>query len=267
MRVLGLTPAQWRWRMQAYKRRLSGLFSSGPQMHRGAWSLTQIIIVTNLALFSLMVLMGAFWGVGLKTIFSPPTQLLVIFGGQFWPQTINYNQWWRCISYAFTHGGIIHLGFNMMVLMQIGPMIEGTIGKSRFLVLYLITALVATLAGYLWHPTVVVVGASGSLFGLIGFAISYFHRIGGPMSIETRDMMIKWALFALVFGFLIGADNAAHIGGGLSGAALGYIYPISVRAQRSSEKLFQTGGMVCATIMVLSLAVMLFNVFLGAING
>lgn len=112
--------------------------------------------------------------------------------------------------------GLIHLGFNMMVLFQVGPMLERELGLSRFFTLYTLTALTATGLGYFWHPNVTVIGASGSLFGLIGFSITYFHRMG-PSGKPVRDFMLKWAVFAFVFGFIVGADNAGHLGGGLGG--------------------------------------------------
>ena len=131
-------------------------------------------------------------------LFSPDTELLVHVGGQFWPLVEFGGQWWRCLTYAYTHGGLIHLAFNMMVLYQVGPTIEAEIGSLRFVTLYTITALTATVAGLLWHPMVPVVGASGALFGLIGFAISYYHRVGGPNAHHLRDFMLRWAAFAFV---------------------------------------------------------------------
>ncbi len=133
------------------------------------------------------------------------------------------GQWWRCITYAYTHGGIIHIGFNMLVLYQVGPLIESELGAARYLVLYTLTALTATGLGYLWHPMVPVVGASGSLFGLIGFAVAWYHRMG-PSGHHIRNFMFRWAAFAFIFGLVVGADNAGHLGGGLGGALLGLVH-------------------------------------------
>ncbi len=217
-------------------------------------SLVQILIYVNLILFTLMVLHGTVLGLGMKAIMNPPTDLMVRWGAQYWPWVLNHGEWWRCITYAFTHGGLIHLGFNMVVLYQVGPLLEAEIGWSRLLTVYLAGTLVATGAGLLWHPVAVVVGASGAIFGLIGFSISYYHRIGGGLGLQRRNFMFQWALMAFIFGFVVGADNAAHLGGAVAGAALGWVMPIGVRRQRQTEGVFRVIAILCSLAVVLSIA-------------
>jgi rhomboid protease GluP len=216
-------------------------------------SLVQLLIYANLALFTLMVLHGTILGLGMQVIFRPPTNLLVDWGGQFWPLVLDAGQWWRAITYAFTHGGLVHLGFNMVVLYQVGPLLEAEIGWNRFLSVYTLTALVATLAGLAWHPNTVTVGASGAIFGLIGFSVSYYHRIGGHIGLQRRNFMFQWAVMAFIFGIFIGADNAAHLGGLLTGAVMGWFMPISIRAVRQSERLFRIAALVFAAAMIISI--------------
>ncbi|MEE4254199.1 MAG: rhomboid family intramembrane serine protease [Desulfuromusa sp.] len=217
-------------------------------------SLVQILIYANLILFTLMVLHGTVLGLGMQAILHPSPRLLVHWGAQYWPLVLDSGEWWRCITYAFTHGGLIHLGFNMVVLYQVGPLLESEIGSSRLLTVYIFTALVATLAGLLWHPVTVVVGASGSIFGLIGFSISYYHRVGGGIGIQRRNFMFQWAVMAFIFGFIVGADNAAHLGGAIAGAALGWFMPVSIRNQRKTEKLFKGIAIFCTLITIVSIA-------------
>lgn len=216
-------------------------------------SLIQILIYANLILFSLMVLHGTVLGLGMRAIMNPPADLMVRWGGQYWPWVLQNGEWWRCITYAFTHGGLIHLGFNMVVLYQVGPLLEAEIGWSRLFSVYTLTALVATLAGLFWHPMTVVVGASGAIFGLIGFSISYYHRVGGALGLQRRNFMLQWALLALVFGFVVGADNAAHLGGAISGAVCGWLLPLGVRGQRRTDKLFRGFALACAAITAISI--------------
>lgn len=202
-------------------------------------SLVHILIYANLILFTLTVLHGTVIGLGMSAIFNPPAQLLVHWGAQYWPLVMNNGEWWRCFTYAYTHGGIIHLGFNMLVLYQVGPLLEAEIGWTRLMTVYSFSAIIATVAGYFMHPNVPVVGASGAIFGMIGFSISFYHRVGGTLGIQRRNFMLQWAVMAFVFGFVIGADNAAHLGGAVAGAGLGWIMPISVREQRKSEGFFK----------------------------
>mgnify|MGYP005853218655 CR=1 FL=1 len=216
-------------------------------------SLVQILIYTNLILFSLMVLHGTVLGLGMRAIMNPPADLMVRWGAQYWPWVLQNGEWWRCITYAFTHGGLIHLGFNMVVLYQIGPLLETEIGWPRLFSVYTVTGLVATLAGLLWHPVTVVVGASGAIFGLIGFSIGFYHRVGGALGIQRRNFMFQWALLALVFGFVVGADNAAHLGGAISGVLCGWFFPLSIRAQRKTDKLFKGFAWACVTVTAISI--------------
>lgn len=216
-------------------------------------SLVQLLIYANLALFTLMVLHGTVLGLGMQAIFRPHPNLLLNWGGQFWPLVLNDGQWWRCITYAFTHGGLIHLGFNMMVLYQVGPLLESEIGWNRFISVYTVTTLVATIAGLFWHPNTITVGASGAIFGLIGFSVSYYHRVGGHIGLQRRNFMFQWAVMAFVFGIIIGADNAAHLGGVVSGAIFGWLMPINIRGIRNTDQLFKIAALIFAAATVISI--------------
>jgi rhomboid protease GluP len=222
-------------------------------------SLTQILIYANLILFTLMALHGILIGLGMGTILQPTSGLLGHWGAQFWPYVIKYDQWWRCITYAYTHGGIIHLGFNMVVLYQVGPLLEAEIGWSRLFSVYTLSALLATIAGYFWHFDALVVGASGSIFGLIGFSISFYHRSGGSLAIQRRNFMFQWAVMAFVFGIVVGADNAAHFGGLVAGLLLGWFMPLTVRKQKMADPLFRGIALVCAVLTVLSVIFMFLS--------
>lgn len=235
---------------------MSTRYRRQPFFLKSSWrgnSLIQILIYTNLILFTLMILHGTILGFGTQAIMHPPPRLLVHWGGQYWPMVLENGEWWRCITYAFTHGGLIHLGFNMVVLYQVGPLLESEIGWTRLLTVYIFATFIATLAGLFWHPVTVVIGASGAIFGLIGFSISYYHRVGGAIGIQRRNFMLQWALMAFVFGFIVGADNAAHLGGALAGVVLGWFMPVTIRDQQKTEKLFRGIAILCALITVVSI--------------
>ncbi len=256
---LGMNGTRWQWRMMKWERNLRGIMqghSSG-----GNWSTAKILIGINLLLYILMVFQGMAAGMGLSTIMSPGSYLLVHSGAQYWPLVLSEGEWWRCITYAFAHGGIIHLGFNMMVLYQIGPMIEEEIGTVRFIILYILTALTATFAGFGWQiiyikQWVTVVGASGSIFGLIGFAISYYHRVGGTMAHNYRNYMLRWAAIAFVFGLVVGADNAGHLGGAIGGALFGLVLPIGIRGRKILRPFFNGLGAICIIATITSILLM-----------
>ncbi len=254
---LGLRGPRWHWRLMRWERTWRDLLRGGHA--NDAAPLTWAILAINLGAFTLMILQGVLAGQGLRPLLNPDGYLLIHAGAQYWPLVLAEGEWWRCLTYAYTHGGLIHLGFNMMVLYQVGPAIETEIGSLRFVTLYTLTALTATVAGYYWHPVAPVVGASGSLFGLIGFAISYYHRVGGPAAHHLRNHMLRWGAFALIFGLLVGADNAGHLGGALGGAILGMVLPLGFRGRMALKSLFNSLGGLSIAATVISLVMLVLS--------
>lgn len=258
--LLGLNTPRWHWRRMRWERALRTFFRA--PLHAGGFSVSRAILVANLTLFTLVTAKGLTSGLGFfGTLLNPDPYLLLFGGAQYWPLVLIEGEWWRCLTYAFAHGGVIHIAFNMMVLNQIGPMVEFEIGRTRFIVLYVLTALLATFAGYFWHPLAPVVGASGALFGLIGFAVAWYHRLGDFQSLEIRNFMLRWAAFSFAFGLLVGADNAAHLGGAIGGATFGYLLP--QRQQRRFDRLFNVLAAICSAAVVIALGQLVYS-WLGA---
>lgn len=220
---------------------------------RSVWSTTKILILANLVLFAWMVVRGLIAGRGLGIIMNPDLDLLVYVGAQNWGRVFEHGEWWRCLSYAFTHGGLLHLAFNMVALYQVGLLLEKEAGHAALLVVYVCSALTATLAGYIWHPEAYVVGASGSLFGLIGFAILFYRRLADPQSQAKSKFMLQWAMFAFLFGFAVQADNAGHLGGALGGAAIALLLPPSLLLRPRPPRLLIITAATCAVLTLGSL--------------
>ena len=107
----------------------------------------------------------------------------------------------------------MHLGFNLFVLMQIGPLVERSFGTGRFLFTYVLAGvgaavIPAMLSAGQGIPVGWTVGASGAIFGLIGLSLVFGHRVGTPEGRHVRDEMIKWTVYTTVFGLLMG--GVAH---------------------------------------------------------
>jgi rhomboid protease GluP len=143
------------------------------------------------------------------------------------------GEWWRLLTCVFVHIGIIHFLFNTVALLSVSSFLEGEIGPARYLTLFLLAGIGGSGASYLLHGRVLAAGASGAIFGLIGFSISYFQRQGGSRAAQIRSFMLKWALYGLVFGFLVRADNIAHAGGFATGFLLGSIMEFREDERRS----------------------------------
>lgn len=193
--------------------------------------LTWILLLINVALF-----IGA-WVFGEKVLheeFNFQTwnlnvgQLAFYTGMKISEHVLEQGQWWRLISSAFVHMDITHILFNGYGLYVVGPLIERFYGKSRFIVIYFGTAILSALAS-LFLNDAVSGGASGALYGLVGamLVLGYKYRSQLPERISralTRGML-PWVIFGIGIGFFdfLPMDNAAHIGGLLSGALLALI--------------------------------------------
>jgi len=124
------------------------------------------------------------------------------------------NQWYRLLTVALTHGGLLHLGFNMYSLMVLGNPIEEAFGKNKFLIIFFASLLTGSLASsYLASIYSASVGASGAVFGLFGAMVVVGKRIGA----DIRSIVVIIGL-NFVFGFALGGVNwRAHLGGLVGG--------------------------------------------------
>ncbi len=187
-------------------------------------TLTSYIVGACALLFVLEVISalgagGSSWG----ALIDVPPETLFQMGARSGIM-IGRGEWWRLVVPVFLHGGLLHILFNGYALIQVGPLAEQAYGRSRFLVIYLAAGILGNVLGvFMNDPRGVGIGASGALFGLIGAAGVYGHRRGDAFGLMIRRVMVQWGLYALIFGFLIGADNAAHIGGLAAGVVLSFL--------------------------------------------
>lgn len=200
------------WRAQVIQRAVGLVMPS-------ALAVSSSLLVANALMYLLVVARG-----GAAALIAPPLELLAEMGGAVLP-FIPEGGYPLLITYGYLHFGLIHFGFNMLVLTQVGPMLEQEIGKARFFTLYTLALIGGGVARYLWSgpAPIVLVGASGALFGLIGFGLAYAHAIGTTSAHQLRDFFGRWAMYGFIFGFFIGADNVAHFGGFVVGLAMGFI--------------------------------------------
>ena len=131
---------------------------------------------------------------------------------------------WRLLSSTFLHGSLMHLGFNTFVLWSLGSF-ERVIGTARFLLIYAVAGVAGSLAS-MWLSTGFVVGASGAVWGLMTAQMVLAWRGQGilPTALiaPMKEASIKNLLINVGVSFLPGVGWAAHLGGGVLGAALAY---------------------------------------------
>ena len=242
-----------RFSMAAVNRSLSGVFA-------GPAPVTTALLVANLLMFGVEWMaatsqgrgggLSILWGMGGEASYrlglSAPYSIYV------------QHQWYRLITAMFLHGGLIHIGFNMMALMQFGPALEELYGSSRYLFLYIITGafgfLVSSLLG------TYSLGASGGLLGLVGAMLAVTTKRGGAYMRELRSRLISSVVILFVLGFMgMGIDNKAHMAGLASGFVLGKIFadrqPMNAREKQIANAL----GWVAGITVIASFALMILH--------
>lgn len=182
-------------------------------------------------------------------LLSPSLESL-IRAGALDSRLVAAGEWWRLLTCVFVHIGAIHFLFNMYALFSVSSFLEAEIGPARYLSLFLLSGLGGSAASYLLHVRVVSAGASGAIFGLIGFAVAYFRRQGSARARDIRSFMVRWALYAFFFGLLVRADNFAHAGGFIAGFLLGSIMEVREDDRRRRALFWKA----VAGILVLALA-------------
>ena len=244
--------------MAAVNRSLSGVFS-------GPAPVTTAVLVANFLMFGIEWMASAaeggggglsiLWGMGGAATYrlglSSPYAIYI------------QHEWYRLITAMFLHGGLLHIGFNMYALMQLGPALEELYGSSRYFFLYIFTGAFGFLvSAYPWGPWQPSnsLGASGGLLGLVGAMLAVTTKRGGAYMRQLRSQLISSVVFLLVLGFMgMGIDNKAHIAGLAAGFVLGKIFPdrqpMNVRERQIANAL----GWLAGIAVIASFALMILH--------
>ncbi len=236
--------------------------AANQELHTKLKELTPTFIVTpclvaiNVVVFAAMVIRGV-------SIMDPDLSDLIRWGADYGALTLG-PQPWRLVTAMFLHIGLIHLAFNMWCLWSLGRLAERLMGNLNFLILYLLSGLGGGLLSLWLHPQLVSAGASGAIFGVAGGIVALLllkkAQIPGPAMKQTLNSMLFFIGYNLLYGMRGGIDNAAHLGGLLSGAALGAFIPervpetapptaSSAMAQEPSAPMFKFAAVALACLL------------------
>lgn len=222
------------------------------------------LVVINIALYLLMTYVagGDFW----QTLLSGAGHgTLLAFGAQT-AELIQSGEWFRLVTPAFLHIGLLHLGFNSYALWTIGPLVERLFGSARYLLIYLLAAIGGSLGSFLyhryWQNEVISVGAgaSGAIFGLFGvlavFGYRYRHELPANFIRSIKASVLPVIVINLLIGFsLTFIDNAAHIGGLLTGGVLALVVPYLATDRQRRVSAFGLGLLgVCIAVIIVCFA-------------
>lgn len=194
---------------------------AGPVPVRGGRRLdaTRVLLGVIVAAFLLEILIG-----GAGSIAGPSARSLLRLGA-LQPYLIAGGEWWRLLTSMFLHAGLLHIVFNGYALLMFGSMVENLYGTRRFLILFLVTGLLAGVTTYAFGPlNSVGVGASGAIFGIFGAFIAYNLR--RRSSVQSMAAL-RWAFTMLLLNAFLAfsfraIDWRAHLGGLVAGIVAGY---------------------------------------------
>jgi rhomboid protease GluP len=196
-------------------------------------------------------------GGGIMNLGGIATQINLRLGASL-PLTYDIQQPWRFITAIFLHGGLLHIGFNMWVLMDIGPMVEEMHGSARYFFLFVVTGAAGyVVSSFFGHLSV---GASGSLLGLVGLLLAATTGRKSLSAQVLRRALIRWLVYIGVLGFMFsGTDNAAHAGGLVTGYLLGRVMADRPPAGGSERQRADMLGWIAGLALAVSFGFMVFS--------
>ena len=222
------------------------------------YKFTIILLIANFFIFLLM------WhtsGMTSQSLWELPEPVLLAYGAKLNSLIYEQHQWWRFVTPMFVHVNLPHVLVNMYSLWIVGPYVEKLYGSAKFVVFWVLTGIAGVVASYLtvMQPgkpvgtigrflfklkDVPSAGASGALFGLVGvlfvFGVKFRHELPEGFKRAFGTGMLPIILINLFIGYLGRGfiDNAAHLGGLLSGATLAVVVEYRRPGERSGVAAF-----------------------------
>ncbi|MCG8607247.1 rhomboid family intramembrane serine protease, partial [bacterium] len=171
------------------------------------------------------------------------------------------GRWWTLITAIYLHGGLLHILFNVMWIRQLGPVVEDFYGISRAFVIFTlagVTGFLFSSYAFILSPSFAVgytIGASGSIFGLLGALVYYGRQRGGTFGAAVYRQTGQWAIVLFIFGFLFpGVDNFAHAGGFIGGYLSASFFGYSESKPETRTHQLLALGAIAMTVLAFLLA-------------
>jgi rhomboid protease GluP len=247
--------ASLRFSLAALSKKLSGVFGETET------PVTTALLVANILMLgvSWVLTMQAGGAEGLHVLTGMSSDASYRLGASHPYGFFYQHEWWRLVTAMFLHGGLLHIGFNMMSLLQLGPALEELYGSPRYLFLYVVTGALGFLVS-VWtlHFSL---GASGALLGLVGAMLAVTTKRGGAFMRDLRSRLITSVVILFAIGFWggLGIDNYAHMGGFAAGFLFGKIYadrqPMNAREKQTAYAL----GWIAGIVVLASFVVMILH--------
>lgn len=247
--------------------RYGGLRTTNPTMASRA------LIATNVAIWLGVILTG--WGssilvrllalspIGLCLIdgsgsyYQGVTESMCVGSGVSWSEGVASGAYWQLITSAFMHIDIWHIGFNMLALWVLGPQLEAVLGRTRYLVLYFVSALAGS-AMVMWFsdPTSLTLGASGAIFGLMGATLIIVIKQRGNI-----QSIAFWIGANVVITVLAGSTVSwqGHLGGLIGGALVAAAIVYAPKQGRERVQWIAIGALTLVIAALIVVRIMALN--------
>ena len=188
------------------------------------------------AMFVLEAVIGRVPGGGINGGVTTPA--LILLGAKV-PQLIENGEYWRLVTANFLHGSWFHLALNVLVIVVFGSLVEVFYGRWRYLVIIVLAGVGGASTSYLFNAEISV-GASTAVMGLIAAIVVHNLKYRAYLPPELHERLrplIPLLMLEIIMGELIPViDNYAHIGGMLTGAALGLLMEGRIAGPEQSER-------------------------------
>lgn len=199
---------------------------------------------------------------GLFSLLSPSLPALFLFGASGAAPIFEYGRWWTVLSATWLHGSLLHVFFNMLWVRQLGPAAADIFGGSRMVIIYTMAGVAGFLlssigGGFVRIPLLTgagfTVGASASIFGLLGGLVYYGRRSGSSL---VRREAWGYAVPLFIFGLIMpGIDNWAHAGG----FAGGYVTAVVLDPLKPERVEHLIAALLCVGLSLLAVAVSILD--------
>jgi rhomboid protease GluP len=205
-----------------------------------------ILIDLNILVFLIMAISGV-------NPLTPDVEDVFNWGGNYRPATVG-GEWWRLLTSCFLHFGILHLAMNIYAFMMVAVQLEPLLGRWRMLSLYLLSGIFASAASLWWNDNTVSAGASGAVFGMYGvfLALLMTNLIHKDVRRPLLNSIGVFVIYNLIYGMKGDVDNAAHIGGLLSGLLFGVFSYLSLKKPEIPAIRMMSIGLPTLLLTVLS---------------
>jgi rhomboid protease GluP len=221
-----------------------------------AWDFTNTVTVACVVLYVATLLADPSLALrprGIFDVLAVSPRALWMFGAAGAGPWVT-GHWWTILTAIYLHGSLLHILFNLLWIRQLAPDVEKIYGPARLVVIFTISGAVGFAASTA-NGNMLTVGASGSIFGLLGAIVAFGLRRGGVFGRMMFQQYGMWALILFLSAFFIShVDNSAHAGGFVGGFVSGLVLSLAERRAETTVDWLLAVAAILLTVAGFTLA-------------